>query len=169
MNIYGKEVDTFKDIIDLVDANSVKDSFTRLYPKYAKNVDAYLRVLESLKKMKPSKERDNFIIAVDWCPPDEEFGDPGYYRVHGYHDNYDNFMGLEYMEWTFWLSKIPDKRFLMNYPMEDYIAHCLWEMTWCGFSENSIREGIKDLVEREIAGEAEFLTWEELAEDLNNE
>ena len=139
MKLYDEEFKTFKDIVNRVDSEDVKHSFIELYPEFADNVDKYLELLDYLKTIEPiENDQDDFIIAVDYGPSDVEFNEPGYFRVHGYDENQDYFLGIEYMSWGKWLSKKPDKRFLMTYPMSEYVAHCLWEMTWCGFTPEEV-------------------------------
>ena len=143
----------FKDAVMKVNKEEVKESFVKLYPTYAHNVDKYLSVLDKLKAMEPAAEAGNLIVAVDWYEPDtgwEEIEDEteGSYRVHGFEPEKETFWAIEYSHWNNWLAWQADERYILLHNIADYIAHCLWEITWAGFEEDDIEKSVNLIFDR---------------------
>ncbi len=168
----------FKELIHKVDREKVKESLSNLYPDDSKkNLEEYLGMLDKLKEMRPdlvirhSSDR-SMIIAVDWYPPEFEFEEEGHYRVHGYEHGKGIFWALEFSPWKKWLGWKVDERFIMIHGEADYVAHCLWEMSYNGFTEEELQERI-DLLDGRVDdikdSDIKLLSHEEVIENLGIE
>ena len=52
---------------------------------------------------------------------------------------------IEYMPWSEWLGCEVDKQVFKKMPKEEIAAHCLWEMTFMGFTQDKIRKKLNAL------------------------
>lgn len=52
---------------------------------------------------------------------------------------------LEFKSWSKWLSMTVDDKSLSECGESNFIAHCLWEMTFCGFEERQINNKKRSL------------------------
>lgn len=55
---------------------------------------------------------------------------------------------LEYQPWDEWLGMEIEERTLEVFAPADVAAHCLWEMTFAGFDEETIRALVRELYAR---------------------
>ena len=175
----------FKEAVMKADRDKVKKVFMQLYPKYKHNIEGYMEVFDKLRNMLPEPEEEfkSIIILVDWIDPSVESDEglshiiedeEGYYMVHGYEPGKEVFWAIQYSPWKNWLAWEADQRFIMMNGVERYVAHCLWEMTWTGFTEEEIEEEVNrintSIEEAEKAikegREEAFITWDELKERL---
>ncbi len=144
----------FKDVIDSVEIDKVREKFISLYPDYVDNVDKYMDVLKKLKEMEPQKDKNSLdmVVAVDYYEPEfDEDEVVGSYRVHGFDENSEisYFWAIEYSEWSKWLGWKADKRYISIYGKDAYVSHCLWEMTYGGFTEDEIQGKVDDIKGRD--------------------
>lgn len=128
----------FKDIINKVSYLDVFKSLFKFYPDLSHDTAvAHLRVMMGLREMEP-KETD-IVIHCEWVGP-SEFDDVGYWNVYGKSETI--FPGcnlaLDYTPWLEWLGM----ECVVPYGLEDYefVAHCLWEMTFFGFNMNDVEK-----------------------------
>ncbi|MHA1437973.1 MAG: DUF6557 family protein [Promethearchaeota archaeon] len=61
-----------------------------------------------------------------------------YYSVDGYENN--EVCALDFSLFTSWLSRDIDKETIKKYSTEFILAHILWEMTFYGFSNKSVKK-----------------------------
>jgi hypothetical protein len=78
--------------------------------------------------------------------------------------NQEESYAIEYTPWGKWLGMSIDQVSSENFSEVEIIAHCLWEMTFAGFDQRSIKEKIDEL--KRIAEEIENMTEEERKEKL---
>lgn len=128
----------FVNLLDLVDADEVVDLLNEFYPKTVKNNDEYHEVLSTLSNV-PASECDLKISIKHMS----EFGNE-WDHVHGIDDRGDVF-AVQFMPWDEWLAAEIDERALDSYGEAGTVAHCLWEMTFNGFDEDTIQSELKQL------------------------
>ncbi len=80
-----------------------------------------------------NREQDDY-IAPD--PPDDEYADT------------ETLFSLVFRPWEEWLGMEIDPASLESYTGAQIVAHCLWEMTFHGFDQESIQRVIGDLKQR---------------------
>ena len=59
-------------------------------------------------------------------------------------DESKQFYGLGLDKWENWLGMEIDKITIDSYNQIDIIAHCIWEMTFWGFDQQTIQNTFKD-------------------------
>lgn len=166
---------TFKELIirniDAIDL--IMDTMLDLYPDQEHNIDGYHNVFAQLHLIKPVRNEDNLVINITLAKDD--FFDDGevedYYHVGAYvkHDPEQTY-AIELTPWAEWLGYEVDEEALQLHGEFGFIAHCLWEMTFCGFTEQEIglqRQELKQIVEDIDSGKAKTISWDELKKELD--
>jgi hypothetical protein len=60
--------------------------------------------------------------------------------------------GIEFVDWEEWLGMDIDPGSISNYSETDIIAHCLWEMTFYGYTQEAIKKQSAQLKEKAERG-----------------
>jgi hypothetical protein len=124
----------------------VKDALLELYPDQKKLIRGYKYVFETLKLMRPRYSKEGMIIAIKRVGR----GKNAYFSVSGVctQKGITQSYAIEYTPWSKWLGCEVDKEVLKKMTKEEITAHCLWEMTFAGFTQESIRREITMLRKR---------------------
>ncbi|MFZ2958589.1 MAG: DUF6557 family protein [Candidatus Ozemobacteraceae bacterium] len=151
----------FKKLIDKYSWEEVWPTFQKLYPDQEKSCEGYKQVFSELRTIKPVETKMR--IVIEDVP--EERNQETYIHVSGKKGNVkiaihskhckDDGMGnqeesyaIEYTPWEEWLGMSIDLLSSKRYSKVEIIAHCLWEMTFAGFDQASIKEQINELKRR---------------------
>ncbi len=159
----------FKDILRACIFKNVKEALQRLYPDQKKVINGYKYVFQTLKLMRPRYNKEGMVIDI------RKFGrgKNAYFCVSGVctEKSIQQSYALEYTPWSKWLGYEIDKQVLKKMPKEEILAHCLWEMTFMGFTQSKIRSRlsvlkrrVKDLEE----GKVKTIPYEELMARLKD-
>ena len=149
---------TLKNIIKKNSWSSIRDQFLKEYPQEEKNIEDYKSVYDKLCLLSPKKS--GMRIVVEEVQQDE-LNDEPYIAVSGKDttlqkelDDFKYFnekedseiansevtFALEYSLWAEWLGMEIDPESTNKYSELEIIAHCLYEMTFLGFDEESIKK-----------------------------
>ncbi len=136
----------FKDILKACIFKNVKDTLLRLYPDQRKVINGYEYVFKTLKHMRHRYNKEGLVIDIRKVGR----GKSGYLSVSGVctEKGIRQSYALEYTPWSKWLGYEVDKKVLKKMPKEEIIAHCLWEMTFMGFTQDKIRSRLSVLRRR---------------------
>ena len=152
----------FAEIIQRNAWPSVELVFLQLYPKEMKNISGYERVFSDLKLLSPMDS--DFVIMVS--REKDDFDNEEYAHVCGYNklpqDNSEeqpNSYALEFTNWREWLGMDIDEKSIKDFTELELISHCLYEMTFFGFDQETIQEEM-DKIERSV-DEIKNMTEEE--------
>lgn len=152
-----------KELIEKYNWKDVKDIFISQYPDQNKSLEGYELVLNKLKQTTPKE--NNFEIVLQTI---KEEGEGSYVHVNATDfssESSDEFAGsrsLMGVPWSKWLFMPISKESIGNFTEIEILAHCLWEMTFCGFDNESIQE-FNDKLDDEM-DELESLTEDEIKE-----
>ncbi|MCL4536202.1 MAG: hypothetical protein M1610_01200 [Nitrospirae bacterium] len=135
-----------KDIVEVCSFKDVKSSLLALYPDQKKNINEYKNVFETLKQMRPRYSKEGMVIDIKRVGR----GKNAYFDVSGICLEKDakQSYALEYTPWSKWLGYEVSSKVLKRMSKEEIIAHCLWEMTFMGFTQNKIRRELNKLKKR---------------------
>lgn len=166
---------TFKKLIESNTWSQVSPIFLNLYPDAKDDLSGYESVFKKLESIVAEKT-DISIVIYKEKDDDEEYLD-----VSGLHNNPKNKedeypQGIELVPWHKWLGMDISRETLENYSALEIIAHCLYEMTFAGFSEEDIPRALRSIEkstkEREIMTEEErdanTASVEEILNDWKN-
>ncbi len=125
------------------DHEAVADRLVELYPDMKRSREGYLDVMNELQTLKSKASKFTIIIeeVEDW------FDKTKYVSVSGSLPKDEQSWAIEYTCWEEWLDMEISKESLKNFSELDIYCHCLWEMTWSGFSQEPIQEKINSLME----------------------
>lgn len=134
------------DIIFKYDWDLLYKYFNKYYP--FEKIEHYKDFLESLKKLTPIESE--FKISINHIIEDHMFseGIDDWYSVHGISKNTNSEIetyALEYSTFEEWLGMEIDEDTLNRYPKPFIIIHCLWEMTFCGFTNEQIQNRLNKI------------------------
>lgn len=167
----------FRELVYKYNWNDVRFTFMRLYPGQKKNIAGYKGVFEELYTLKPIKTKMRIVIEDIF----DEYNGKYYTDVSGKNGtlnkesdpehfgnnevgNQEVSYAIEYTPWEEWLGMKIDPSSLKRYSNLETIAHCLWEMTFAGFDQTTIKEQIKEVNRR--VEEIDNMTEEERKERL---
>lgn len=138
--------------------NELEKVFSKHYPE--ENLDNYKYFYDKIKVIEPEDDDSGkFTINVIHCVYDyyekekdeiflEEIDE--YYSVSGTKEGDEDPIkyALEYSRFSHWLGYEVDKESLEKYGERLCIIHIIWEMTFCGFEEETIQNKLEDLSKR---------------------
>ena len=157
----------FKDIVRSCTFKAVKDALLELYPDQRRNIKGYEYVFQTLGRMRPRYSKQTIVIDIRRVGRGKNsyFDVSGMCKEKGKEQSY----GIEYTPWLKWLGYEIDKKVLKKMTKEEIAAHCLWEMTFAGFTQDKIRRQINVLrkrVEDIKAGRVNTIPYEEVMKRL---
>jgi hypothetical protein len=126
---------SFEDIWDVLIEN---------YKDIVENHDQYNNVFKKLFVLEGAENIENIVIMIEKTGLDSE---EVFYNVCGI-KNLNEVMGrynLSYMTWDKWLGYDVAGDTIAKYTPAEIVAHCIWEMTWNGFTEEQLQKRIEDL------------------------
>ncbi len=124
----------FKDIVRLCTFKKVKDTLLELYPDQKKLIKGYKYVFKTLKLMRHRYSKEEMVIDIKRVGrgKNADFSVSGVYTQKGIKQSY----AIEYTPWSEWLGCEVDRKVLRKMPREEIVAHCMWEMTFAGFTQD---------------------------------
>jgi hypothetical protein len=133
----------FRDMVRACSFKSVKESLLRLFPDQKKNINGYKDVFETLRRMRPRYNEEGMVIDIRRVGR----GKKAYFSVSGIclEKDIQQSYALEYTPWSEWLGYEVAQSVLKKLSKEEIVAHCLWEMTFAGFTQSKIRRKINAL------------------------
>jgi len=139
----------------------IRSALLRLYPDQEKSIAGYQHVYDMLLRL--SAKPTPMAIMIEKYTDD--FTDTPYDTVSG-RDETGSY-GIEFTDWSEWLGMDIDASTLAAYPELDIIAHCLWEMTFFGYSQEDIHKQLADFEHRRTSEKR--LTLDEVKQALDLE
>ena len=168
-------------LTDIIKRNSwlsVELVFLQLYPKEMKNISGYETVFNELKSLSPTETDFSIVLSNEKDDLDNE----EYVHVSGYknhqedsEDESPNSFALELTNWSEWLGMDMDEKSLSEFTELEIISHCLYEMTFFGFDQETIQkemdeiersvDEIKNMTEEEK--KTKLKSWDDLKKELD--
>ena len=151
---------------------SVELTLVSLYPDQKEILDNYKMIFELLQLLEP--ERNDMLIVLteyDSDTDDEDEINSTYVDVSGRKvllESDENFVSyaIEFVKWEKWLGMNLAPETMTNFTELEIIAHCLFEMTFCGYEQEEIQEQF-DSINKTIE-EYKNLTTEEKAKRITS-
>ncbi len=140
------ETTTLASILKDIEFESVFEHLCKWYPGEERKKSGYESVFNKLLTLMPKKSHnlnDLFIAAqLTQYPPN----DGQYLDIYGTKPKNNSVRyGIEFRPWVDWVSMFITKATLDNFSREDIVAGCLYEMTFFGFTEESISNELKKM------------------------
>lgn len=122
----------------------VRERFLKLYPTQEPGLEKYKYVFECLQSTELI-DTNNTILCIDHVKNGTAENDEWDHVYAIETNNKDDRFSLEFEKWGFWLNLPISDETLCKYSELDIICHCLWEMTFAGFTEEDIQRRADDL------------------------
>lgn len=154
-----------KDLIKKHTFEKIKPRLIKLYPDQRKNIEGYESVYQKLQKIKAKKT--DFKILIERVKEKEG----NWISISGKKRWAKWLYAIEFTPWKEWLGAEFTRKTKKDFSEIDIICHCLWEMTWSGFTEQEIWKDIKEInrrVEEVKSGKAKLIPWEEVKTQLKD-
>ena len=170
----------FSDILKRNSWLSVELVFMQLYPKEKKNISGYETVFNNLKTLNPTETDISIVVSNE----KDDFDNEEYVHVSGYNnhpeeneDESPNSLALEFTSWDQWLGMDLDEKSIKDFTELELISHCLYEMTFFGFDQETIQKEM-DEIEKEVdeiknmteeEKKIKLKSWDDLKKELDME
>ena len=124
---------------------SVEITFLNLYPDQKESIDAYRIVFDRLQILEPVIDEMLIVLSEHPCDIDEQNDSADtYVDVSGRKlipepDSITDSYALEFVKWENWLGMELAPETINNFNELEIIAHCLYEMTFCGYDQEEIQ------------------------------
>lgn len=133
---------TLKELISNTQAEDIITTLVSYYHPSEYSLKGYVQLLESLKAKEMSATMCRIAVEHATDPEGVE-----YEHVYGIMPGDEQTYGLELCERKEWLGMGIDPSTLERYSPAEIIAHCLYEMTFFGFSDEDVATFAQQLKE----------------------
>lgn len=153
---------------------NIEPTFEQLYPDQLSNTEKYAAIFEEIKHLTPKE--CNIKINIEYTHEPGEHDE--ILKVSGTHlNNPVNKVrfALEFRPWEEWLGMSFDDLTWEHFTHYEIISHCLYEMTFLGFDQETIQkewQAIKDISDEidnmsEMEAKEKFVSWDEFKDDIS--
>jgi hypothetical protein len=138
---------------ELLQATTKEEVFVELlkhYPDQENSLAGYYDVYDIL--LKKQTRKSDYVITIQYV--DNKNEEDSWYDVYGVLNKVFNSgiekskieagdtIALEFTKWSTWLGSEVDVEVVHEMGINAFIAHCLFEMTFCGFCEKDVQKEI---------------------------
>jgi hypothetical protein len=160
----------FQTLVMTTEWGDLQDALIRLYPDQEKNIYGYEDVYYELLTLE--RVDNDMFIHISFT--EEEWG--SWFEVHGrngsmneHHPDLEQTFALEFTPWEEWLDMDVHYMTMEKYANVDILAHCMYELTRCGFTQGQIKEQLDELDRRIKSiedGTAKTYSWDEIKDRI---
>lgn len=153
---------------------SIKLVFLELYPDEIKSIQSYESIFENLSILHP----EGSVLEIIIRHQTDSFDGESYVEVCGKSlDKQDTQLyALDFTPWAEWLDMEISKETIVAFTELEIISHCLFEMTFIGFDEETIKHELKKLDDqiKELDNmtpeekKKNLIPWEDVKKELEN-
>lgn len=172
----------FKELICKHNWNQVHSTLMQLYPDQEKNIEEYRQVFKELDNIKPVETKMRIVIEDVYDEYDKNYythvsgkdgslnkeSDPEHFKDDEI-GNQEVSYAIEFTDWAEWLSMDIDHESLSKYSELEIIGHCLWEMTFYGFTQEDIKKAIDTIDKRAQEAKNNSSSWRKLVKGENED
>lgn len=161
---------TFQDIIKQSDWNKIQYHFLQWHPKFSEIIEKYITIFESLKNIQPVQTQMQIHLEIVNKTLFKDDDDETYVSVSGLENNEEGILthySIILMEWNKWLGCTISESTMHDFEKEEIIAHCLFEMTYYGKSEEEIKQQKEEIFNSPVV--SSHLNLEDFWDDVLDE
>ena len=138
---------TLKQLIQSNQWLNVKTTLFEIFPEEVRSINAYETVFENLCSIEPVDSEFEIILENEY---DTETGEFDYVNVFGKSTNpeskdYGTRFAIYFDPWAEWLGMSINAETLKTFSELEIVSHCLFEMTFEGFDEVTIKKNAEYL------------------------
>jgi len=130
---------TLCDLVLEVQEAAVAEGIARFYDQRETQwlPDAVADVLGQLRKLAPDPAGSRCQLSIELTPPVDPKDQP-FWEVSCTKDGDPERCGLDLSPWAEWLALRVPQSLLYKMTAAEIVAHCVWEMTFYGFTQEKI-------------------------------
>ena len=130
---------TLRDLVPEVQEAAVLEAIARFYDQRETQwlPDAVSDVLGQLRKLAPDPAGSRYQLSIELTPPVDRKDKP-FWDVSCIKEGDPNRCGLDLSPWDEWLALRVPQSLLDKMTAAEIVAHCVWEMTFYGFTPEKI-------------------------------
>lgn len=160
---------TLCDLVVRVETSDVADAIVRVYQADNEWLEeAVADVMVELRRLTPDESGDEYELQIEPIGPFEP-GEPSSWEVWCSKRDDSERYGLDLSPWEEWLAIRIPQSLRDTMPASEIVAHCIWEMTFYGFTQERVAETRAELDRRMCGideGRAEFIPMEQVMDKL---
>ena len=160
---------TLRDLVVRVETSDVANAVVRTYePGTEWLEEAVADVMAELRRLTPDESGGEYELHIEPTTPVEP-NEPSSWEVCCIKCDDPERYGLDLSPWQEWLAIRVPQSLQDAMPAAEIVAHCIWEMTFYGFTQERIAETRAELDRRmrEIdEGKTEFIPMEQVMDKL---
>ncbi|MAM29325.1 MAG: hypothetical protein CMC13_09905 [Flavobacteriaceae bacterium] len=130
---------TLKKLIQKHTWSNISSKFSEIYPEAGKNLEGYKVVFEKLVMMKAKRIDMSIVLSIE-KDDNEEYIDVSAQYKYPRNEEEKYLQGIELTPWRNWLGMGVNAKTLANFTEQEIIVHCIYEMSYVGFSEEDIQK-----------------------------
>ena len=140
----------FEELLEKYAWDAIAARFLTLYPDQEKSLAGYQHVYEELRALPPVETNMRLVLEEMFDDHEKAYytdvsGKNGTLKKNDAQGNQEETYGLDFTDWAEWLGMEIDPAALAYYSELDIIGHCLWELTFYGYSRETIKQTIAGL------------------------
>lgn len=141
----------FQNLIKSHNWLSVELTLINLYPEQKELIDDYKKVFENLQTLDAEIDEMLIVLKEYHYENEDDIYFKTYVDVSGRklgEKNYDSMTdsyAIEFIKWEKWLGMSLAPETIENFSELEIIAHCLFEMTFCGYEQEEIQEEFESI------------------------
>jgi hypothetical protein len=130
---------TLRDLVLEVQQAAVVEGIARFYDQRETQwlPDAVADVLGQLRKLAPDPAGSRYQLSIELTPPVDPKDQP-FWDVSCIKESDPDRCGLDLSPWDEWLVLRVPQSLLDKMTAAEIVAHCVWEMTFYGFTQEKI-------------------------------
>jgi hypothetical protein len=132
-------ITTLRDLVLEVQEAAVVEAIARFYDQRETQwlPDAVSDVLGQLRRLAPDPAGSRYQLSIELTPPVDRKDKP-FWDVSCIKEDDPNRCGLDLSPWDEWLALRAPQSLLDKMTAAEIVAHCIWEMTFYGFTQEKI-------------------------------
>jgi|SRR5690554_554708 len=130
---------TLKTLIEKHTWPAITSVFLKTYPEAEASMTGYQQVFEKLSEIESETTGMSIIVKTE-TDDDEDYVDVSGLNIHPKTKEDYYSQGLELTSWKQWLGMEISNESLKEFSEQEILVHCLYEMTFEGFSEDAIQK-----------------------------
>jgi hypothetical protein len=133
------QMTTLHDLVHNVETADVVDGIVRFYGQREKEwwPDAVADVLGQLRNLTPDPASSQYQLSIELTPPIDPEEQP-FWDVSCAKEGDPDRCGLDLSPWEEWLAIRVPQSLLEKMTPAEIVCHCVWEMTFYGFTQEKI-------------------------------
>jgi hypothetical protein len=157
---------TLKQLIQSNQWLNIKTTLFEIFPEEVRSINAYETVFENLRSIEPVDSEFEIILENEY---DTETGEFDYVHLHGKTTNpeskdYRSRFAIYFDPWAEWLGMTINAETLEMFSEIEIVSHCLFEMTFEGFDEVTIKKSADKL--NKVSDDFKKITPEEREQNV---